>query len=215
MRRYRKAICRFCERRFRNCQSVRAHLRHCIVYQGHVQAAAKARHDLPRQTATKESALIAREGAHAGVVTYTPRRASRDSIVMLFDGWEELGELLRRTADRCHLSRLLGSVRDFPSQYEHWVKVLLDLHRMKKEYGDMVYRQELDHVTLVAHYHRLLELKDRWSGCFLKEALQCQDVQPDMHVSAATDDAVAVDSKAVALFTSLLAKLKRLVASSR
>jgi hypothetical protein len=160
----RKAMCRFCERKFHNAQSVRAHLKHCIVYRLECQAATGSRDAVPRDSedTIKVGSRVASPDTKVSGMACLPRRASRDSLLLLLDVSEALQELLRRAASRVQIARLLESVWFEQALRVEWEQIFCALKDLEQASSGMREHLYLDHPIVKHLYERMLDIRWRW-----------------------------------------------------
>ena len=132
-----KAICRHCERRFKNAQAVRAHLKYCRIYRlSPPPAAPGSRQTVPKSGGARENGVSdAMLVGHS--VAYRRRRASNESLLTLLSAGEDLWELIKEAAGHCSVARRfdgLGNEAYHSEEWEQLVRELVVIHRESPVY---------------------------------------------------------------------------------
>ena len=221
------ARCSFCERRFKNQQAVRAHLKACLAYR-----VIKAARQTPEATASASGMLptLAADRPHsasdqtensedpeinAGTIRSAGHRRGRDSqenLLCLLDTHEEVVALRNECADYYRIVRVTASRRCADQAGCAEVAALLhDLHLCERDCYQMVLNSTLDRATLFDLYERGLLLKQVWLGIRHRDALShelAENYVPN------DESARQMQQEEALVWDSFINKIKRLYVAS-
>ena len=220
------ARCEFCERRFKNKQAVRAHLKTCLAYQivksarQRPQANVSALGMMPRsrnnpeekasdeteKSGPPEMDSLSRSGGRRG------GRDSQENLLCLLDTHEEVVALRNECAHYYRIVRVTACRRCADQAGCAEVAALLyDLHLCERDCYQMVLNSTLDRATLFDLYERGLLLKQVWLGIRHRDALS-QELAENYVPNE--ESARQIQQEEALVWDSFINKIKRLYVAS-
>ena len=208
-RKTRAKRCFYCERRFKNAQSVRAHQLHCPVRRLRLQAEAGTRLQPAGHLSRDQAPPVNAGEASAQSCHKRHGPDSQESKLLLLDTHEAITQLHREAGHHAWwawwLARAAPSHAEGHATPEEWLQIYDDVGDDERDLDQMKWSLRLDRALLFRVYHRFLVTRDNWLQYRRRDFSRNGELTPQGQTAVHEDEV---------LLTDVLSKVKHLLVAA-